>query len=183
MSDRLHSRLRCVRLISLLTLQGVFVAVPVSAACYNTPRAAVDALERNYPVSSTLEKSGYRVTKIQSDIVLGQKWAMIANCGHPEWSASALPVKGLGSLRETQRPETLLSDSVRTSALVHAGDIVQLWRQGSFTRIEVAGVSEERGGLGKVIRVRLLRSNTDDQSTSAQFSGIVRGSSSVEIQP
>lgn len=182
MSKRLRSRLRYVRLISFVALQGIFVAVPVPAACYNTPRAAVDALETN-SVSSTSEKNGYRVKKIQSDPVLGQRWAMIANCGHPEWSINALPVKGMGLLKAPQGPESLLSDNVKTSPLVHAGDIVRLWRQESLTRIEAAGVSEESGGLGKTIRVRLLRSDTDDQSIPAQFSGIVRGSLSVEIQP
>lgn len=183
MSKRLRLRLRCVSSISLLTLQGICIPVPVPAACYNTPRAAVDALETNYSVTSNSEKSGYRVTKIQSDPVLGHRWAMIANCGHPEWSAFALPVKGIDSLKETQEPETFLSDRVKASPLIHAGDIVRLWRQDSLTRIEVAGVSEESGGLGKTIRVRRLRSNTDDQSTPEEFSGIVRGPLNVEIQP
>jgi hypothetical protein len=44
-------------------------------------------------------------------------------------------------------------------------------------------VSEESGGLGKTIRVRLLRRNADDQVIQERFSGIVRGPSDVEMQP
>jgi hypothetical protein len=67
--------------------------------------------------------------------------------------------------------------------VVHAGDIVRLWKQEDLLRIEVAGVSEETGGLGKIIRVRLLRRNADDQAIQERFSGIVRGPSDVEMQP
>jgi flagella basal body P-ring formation protein FlgA len=67
--------------------------------------------------------------------------------------------------------------------VVHAGDIVRLWRQEELLRIEVVGVSQESGGLGKAIRVRLLRQNTDNQAIQEQLSGIVRGPSDVEMQP
>jgi flagella basal body P-ring formation protein FlgA len=73
--------------------------------------------------------------------------------------------------------------SVRSIPVVHAGDIVRLWKQEDILRIEVAGVSEESGGLGKTIRVRLLRQNTDSQVIPEQFFGIVRGPSDVEMQP
>ena len=60
-----------------------------------------------------------------------------------------------------------MGEGAKTAPVVRAGDIVRLWRQESSLRIEVAGVSEESGGLGKTIRVRLLRRNTDDQSMPA----------------
>jgi hypothetical protein len=184
MSDSLGSQLRFLVLISLLMLWGIFVAIPAPAACYNTPRAAVDALEANSSVSSTSEKSGYRVTKIQSDRVLGQRWAMIASCGHPEWSAFALPANEVSSLKESPKgAERLSSDSAKTASAIHAGDVVQLWKQETLSRIEVAGVSEESGAVGEIIRVRLLRSAANDQSIPEQFSGVVRGPSNVEIQP
>jgi hypothetical protein len=44
-------------------------------------------------------------------------------------------------------------------------------------------VSEESGGLGKTIRVRLLHRGTDDQSIRQKFSGVVRGPANVEMQP
>jgi hypothetical protein len=61
--------------------------------------------------------------------------------------------------------------------------MVQLWRRESLLRIEVVGISEESGGLGKTIRVRLLPRNTDDQAVPEQVSGVVRGPSNVEMQP
>jgi hypothetical protein len=183
MSYSLRSQLRYAGVISLLIFQEIGIAVPVQASCYNTPHTAIDALQTNSSVSLTSENSGYRVTKIQSDPVLGQTWAMIASCSHPEWPALALPANGINSLKTSQGVEQPLSDSIKTSLVIHAGDIVRLWKQESLTRIEVAGVSEESGGLGKTIRVRLLRSNLDDQSIPEQFSGVVRGPSNVEIQP
>jgi flagella basal body P-ring formation protein FlgA len=73
--------------------------------------------------------------------------------------------------------------SVGAIAVVHAGDIVRLWRQEDLLRIEVAGVSEESGSLGQTIRVRLLRRDAENQTIQEQFSGIVRGQSDVEMQP
>jgi flagella basal body P-ring formation protein FlgA len=108
---------------------------------------------------------------------------MIVSCGHPEWPAFAFPANGAISIKTLQEGDRSLTESVKTAPVVRAGDIVRLWRQESLLRIEVAGVSEESGGLGNTIRVRLLRRNPDDQSIPEQFSGVVRGPSNVEIQP
>jgi hypothetical protein len=108
---------------------------------------------------------------------------MIVRCGHPEWPVVALPAIGASSLALPQVTERSASDTLSTVPIVRAGDIVRLWRQERLLRIEVAGVSEESGGLGKVIRVRLLHKNTDDQSIPEQFSGIIRGPLDVEMQP
>jgi flagella basal body P-ring formation protein FlgA len=89
-------------------------------------------------------------------------------------------VSSLDRTQETKRP---LIEGTKTSPVVHVGDLVRLWKQESLLRIEVAGVSEESGSVGKTIRVRLLRSNMDGQTTTEQFSGVVRGPSDVEIQP
>jgi hypothetical protein len=182
MSNSLRSQLRYVGVISLLILQ-IFVVNSARAICYSTPRAAFDAVVTSSSLSPASESRGYRVTKIQSDPVLGQRWAIIVSCGHPERPAFALPANGATSIKTLQERSRSLTESVQTVPIVHAGDIVRLWRQESLLRIEVAGVSEESGGLGNTIRVRLLHGNTDDQSTPEQFSGVVRGPSNVEIQP
>jgi hypothetical protein len=182
MNSRLHLQLRYVRLIFLFAFPGTFVATLTQAACYKTPRTAIDALKTNSSVSSTSESSGYRVTRLQSDPVLGQRWAMIANCSHPEWPGFALPANDLSSLEATQETKRPLIESDKASPVVRVGDLVRLWKQESLLRIEVAGVSEESGSVGKTVRVRLLRSNTDGQSTPEQFFGVVRGPSDVEIQ-
>jgi hypothetical protein len=179
----MSNSLRYVEVMSLLILQGVFVVNSASAVCYATPRAAFDAVVTSSSLSPTLENSGYRVTRIQSDPVLGLRWAMIVSCGHPEWPALALPAKGAISTKASQEVDRSLTESVKTAPVIRAGDIVRLWRQESLLRIEVAGVSEESGGLGNTIRVRLLNGNTDNQLIPEQFSGVVRGPSNVEIQP
>jgi hypothetical protein len=107
---------------------------------------------------------------------------MIARCGHPEWPLVALPANGASSVALTQEMKRSVSDGLNKTPVVRAGDIVRLWRQENFLRIEVAGVSEESGGLGKTIRVRLLHRNTDDQSIPERYLGIIRGPLDVEMQ-
>jgi len=141
---------------------------------------AVEAFVATSPIPSPLNNEGYQVTGISSDSVLGRRWATIANCSHPEWPVFAVPASGAVPPAETQRP---LTDKGGRTALVRAGDIVRLWKQESLLRIEIAGVSEENGGLGKTIRVRLLRRNGDGQSIPEQYSGVVRGPSDVEMRP
>jgi hypothetical protein len=173
---------RCVGVVSLFTLQGISMASSSRAVCYSTPRKAIDALG-NSSYSSALKDDGYRVIKIESDRVLGLRWAMIARCGHPEWPLVALPANGASSVALTQETERSVSDGLSTTPVVRAGDIVRLWRRESLLRIEVTGVSEESGCLGKTIRVRLLHRNTDDQFIPEQFLGVIRGPLDVEMQP
>jgi hypothetical protein len=177
------SWLRCVCIVSSFALQGMSMANSSRAACYSTPRTAIDAFVTHSSFSPTLENDGYQVARIQSDQVLGRRWAMIARCGHPEWPVFALPANGVGSVAPPQTKERFVTEDFRTAPVVRAGDIVRLWRQEGILRIEVTGVSEENGGLGKTIRVRLLRRNTDDQSIPKQFSGVIRGPLDVEMQP
>ena len=174
---------RCIAIFSLFTLQGICMTGSSRAACYSTPRRAIDALVADSSLSPALNKNGYRVARIELDPVLGQRWAMISRCDHPEWPVFALPANGAGSLASPREMEGAVTSGFRTAPVVRAGDVVRLWRQEGVLRIEVAGVSEESGGLGKTIRVRLLRRNTDDQSIPKQFSGVIRGPLDVEMQP
>jgi Chaperone for flagella basal body P-ring formation len=180
MSNSLYSRLRDIGLISLLTHHGIFAVIRAQASCHSTPRTAIDAVATKPPSSPALESSGYRVTSVQLDSVLGGKWAVIANCGHPEWPALALPTNGAIQPQELGRS---LTEVVRAAPVVRAGELVRLWRQESLLRIEVDGISEESGALGTTVRVRLLRKNLDDQSKPQQFTGVVRGPSDVEMLP
>jgi Chaperone for flagella basal body P-ring formation len=183
MNNSLYSRFGYGGLISLLTLCGILTTLSAQAACYKTPRSAIDSLQANSSVSVVSESSGYRVTGMQSDPVLGQRWVMISNCSHPEWPAVALQAIGTTSLKMPIEGNRSLIENVRQTPVIRAGDIVRLWRQEELLRIEVAGVSEESANLGQTVRVRLLRGNTDDQSIPEQFSGVVRGPSNVEILP
>ena len=168
--------------IAALNVGAVAATAAAQTACYSTPSAALDSFKANSSLLPVRQGAGYRVTGIQSDTVLRRTWAMVANCGHTEWPVLAIELSGPDLPASSHGRETSVG-TLRSVPLVHAGDVVQLWKQEDSLRIEVAGVSEESGSLGKRVRVRLLRRNADDQRAQEQFSGIVRGPSDVEIQP
>jgi hypothetical protein len=176
-------RLRYAGIAALLVAQGMSMLSSSRAECYTTPRTALDALVANSSFSTTLRNDGYRVTRIESDRVLGRRWAMVARCGHSEWPVFALPANGESLPTSPKEAKRSVSENLETVPVIRAGDVVRLWRQENLLRIEVAGVSEESGGLGKTIRVRLLHRGTDDQSIRQKFSGVVRGPANVEMQP
>ncbi|WP_433964759.1 flagella basal body P-ring formation protein FlgA [Tunturiibacter gelidiferens] len=161
-------------------VHGIWFANTALAICYKTP---IDAIAGDVGSSSysILKDGGYRVARIQSDPVLQQSWAMIIHCGHPGWPAVALPLHD--SILPIQLREQESPNNIPASVVIRTGEIVRLWRQERSLRIEVAGISEGNGGLGDLIKVRLLRRSTDDQTTAEQFSGIVRGRSDVEMKP
>lgn len=183
MSDSLYLRFGCGGLFSLLALLGTFTNLSVQAACFKTPRSAIDSLQANSSISAASNNSGYRVAGVQSDPVLGQRWAMIINCSHPEWPLVALQATGAILIATPFERKHSSMNNVKQTPVIYAGDIVRLWRQEELLRIEVAGVAEENAGVGQRVRVRLLRRNTDDQSIQEQFAGVVRGPSNVEILP
>jgi hypothetical protein len=144
-------------------------------SCYSTAQLAIDPVIAG--TSSPLSKSGYRLSRIQSDPALGKRWAMIVSCDHPEWPAFALPLESSSPLKT---PKGISTREIPSTPVVHAGDIVRLWRYDRLLRIEVTGVSEESGGFGKKIRVRLVQR---DSGAPQQLLGLVRGPSNVEIEP
>ena len=170
-----------IGLISLLVFSIAFVGSFAKANCSNPPNSTIDTVHISSLLPSTLANIGYRVTNIRSDSVLGQTWATISNCSRPDWPEFALPVSGKGWTSKSQEaPPPSIHDA--KGHVIHAGEIVQLWKQETSLRIETLGVSEENGGLGETIRVRLLRRSTGGQSGPEDLSGVVRGPSNVEIQ-
>lgn len=165
------------RLLSLLVLMAGFdgfaraVTYPPTS-CVSLAEIAAGSLSSS-DLSSLVAKGGsYRVSEIRWDSVLGQRWAIVASCEHPEQ-----PVFGV--LTRAAIAEKPLSRGKDDSApVVHAGEIVRLWRQEDNLRIEVTAMSEENGGLGKAIRVRLIGAD----SAERQFIGIVRGVADVEMR-
>jgi hypothetical protein len=181
-----HSRREYGLWIVILSACSISSTCSGQGACYSTPRAAIDSAKAGSRISSTSKDAGYRVKSIQSDVVLGQRWAFVSSCDHPEWPALALQMYEASPLPLLPSPpqiKQVIREGFSAIPLVHAGDLVRLWKQEDFLRIEIAGVSEESGGLGTKVRVRLLHRNTDDQSIHEQFSGIIRGPSDVEMQP
>jgi predicted secreted hydrolase len=171
--------------IALMGLQGAVSTAVAHADCVKTPSAAIQSNRAGVISSVSSDGKGYRVTGVRWDPILNQRWATVASCDHPEWPEFSLRTGGesVASRQAVERIREEDSSIVAAVAVVRAGDIVHLWWKEALLRIEVAGVAEESGGLGRSIRVRLLRRNTDDQSTEEQFIGIVRGRADVEMQP
>ena len=166
--------------IFALGMHGATAIGSAQTTCYSSPSVAIESLKVAPSPLSVLKDAGYRVIGIQSDPILGQRWAIVANCAHSEWPDLAIQT---GILAEIAPLQTYQRPTVSSVPLVHVGDIVRLWKQEDLLQIEVAGVSEESGGLGETIRVRLLPRNPDGQWIPERFSGIVRGPSDVEMQP
>jgi hypothetical protein len=127
-----------------------------------------------------LQEDGYRVQSMRYDPVLDRNWAVIAICGHPERPTFVVPVDSpaadhseLGS-----RGNAVIRD--QKAAIVHAGDLVQAWRQEPNLRLEVAGRAEESGIIGSHVRVRVLHSGFES-GQPLTVTGIVRGPGNVEI--
>ena len=133
-------------------------------------------------VATASPKIGYRVASVRWDSLMGQRWAKLVSCAHPEQPALAMlmaPIKQDGppsAAASTTRPLTT------ASPVVHAGDLVRLWSQEGNLRIEVSGVAEASGALGTVVRVRLLNSGLDGQYQQQTLQGVVRGARDVEMQ-
>lgn len=183
MGNNLNSWVRTILCwIAVMSLAG---SIPVAFAqtdCARSPAAAVKLFRAVSSNAASAEGVGYRVTEMHWDPLLRQNWARVANCEHPEWPEVSLRVEAMkkvsGHLIDRTGPE--ISPFV---AVIHAGDVVRLWRREDLLRIEVTGVAEESGGVGKKIRVRLLRRSADSQAKEEQFTGIVRGPSDVEMLP
>jgi Chaperone for flagella basal body P-ring formation len=177
----LSLRCRLVSTIVVAVLHGLIFSSAAHGICYSTPDAAMGAINSSADSSLSLAEYGYRVIRIETDPILHQRWATIGRCGHPEWPSVALLMQGPNPLT----PVGGRADGgfARGVPVVRAGETVQLWRQEELLRIEVAGVSEDNGGVGSIIRVRLLHGNPDEPAAHAEFTGVVRGASSVEIQP
>ncbi|MEO8736552.1 MAG: flagella basal body P-ring formation protein FlgA [Edaphobacter sp.] len=166
--------------IAALSVQGAASTALAQIVCARTPAAAVKSIgTESLPMP---EGKGYRVTSVHWDPVMRQNWATIANCEHPEWPEASLRVGETNGALSRSVIQVSEEHSPKLP-IIRAGDIVRLWRQEDLLRIEVTGVAEESGSVGKTIRVRLLRRNTDDQSQEEQYTGIVRGPSDVEMLP
>jgi Chaperone for flagella basal body P-ring formation len=182
MSNHSYLPFRCFGIVSLLVLQLMVAAASARAACYTTPRIAINAVLSTSAPPEVSTIAGFQVTKIESDQVLGHRWATLITCGHPDWPAFAVPVSSSESLIVSRGAQQPVIQDVRAASVVRAGQSVLLWRQEDSLRIEIVGIAEENGGLGKRIRVRLVHTS-GDPSTLQQLAGIVRGPSNVEIQP
>jgi Chaperone for flagella basal body P-ring formation len=134
-------------------------------------------------IAGDRDVSAYRVSSIQSDPVLGKRWAMLISCEHSEWPAVALPIDNSAPFHWPQCPQWASSHDTQSKPMVHIGEAIRAWKHENLLRIEVAGVAEEDGGLGQKVRVRIQRPALSNASPPEHLSGTVRGPGNVEIQP
>ena len=153
---------------------GFAVAATYPATpCVSLPEIATAGALHSSALSPLAARGGsYRVSEVRWDAVLGQRWAIVASCEHPEQPAFAvLADAAIGGEPAYQRNDD-------SAPVVRAGDVVRLWMQEEKLRIEMTAMSEESGGLGKEIRLRAMGTNSVEQ----QFVGIVRGVGDVEMR-
>lgn len=173
---------RCVWCLSVVLLGWAALGDTASAMCYPTPRSAVDAIATNHLADEAAGNRGYRVAKIQQDSVLGSRWAFISSCAHPEWPELVLSAPGAPLIPSSGVAKRSFMGSSESPVVVHPGDIVRLWKEEGVLRIDVAGVSEESGGVGKTIKVRLLPVKSESPTSPEELLGVIRGPLNVEIQ-
>jgi hypothetical protein len=151
-----------------------------NSVCARTPELALKATSAHGGVKNTSGEDGYRIKAVRWDPLLSQHWAMIESCQHPERPVVALPLsefapKSISALAHRGDQSAPLPFPV-----IHAGDLVQMWRQEQDLRIEIAGRAEESAAIGSRVRIRLLRSGFEF-GTEQIVTGIVRGPGDVEI--
>lgn len=175
------SLLFILRSVSLcLALLACVPALAFDIGCARTPQLAVRMTRAIATERMPLQADGYRVQSMRYDPVLDRHWAVIAICGHPERSTFVVPVDSPAADRSEKGLRGNAVIRYQKAAVVHAGDLVQAWRQEPNLRLEVAGRAEESGIIGSHVRVRVLRSGFES-GQPLTVTGIVRGPGNVEI--
>jgi hypothetical protein len=165
-----------VRLLSLFVamagLSGFAIAATYPATpCVSFAEITAESFHTSGLSAMAARGGSYRVSEVRWDPLLGQRWAVVTSCEHPEQPAFAvLTEETIAGKTPSQRKDDGIS-------MVRAGDVVCLWKQEDNLRIEMTAISKESGGLGKAIRLRLLGVDSAEQ----QFIGIVRGVAEVEM--
>lgn len=163
---------------------AIFALIAAAATCGanadegGTQTGGVSAA-RNEQVSPAHCDGSVLVTSVRWDPVLHRRWEMVVPCGHPDWPASELPAHGMSASMKAQARTA--AQSVTPPLVVRAGDVVQLWSQQGSLRIEAAGIAEQGGSVGQIVRVRLAPRRTLGQQVEEQFRGVIRGPRNVEM--
>ena len=127
------------------------------------------------------DATGRQTVARRWDVVLGHEWEMVRDCRHPEWPAHALAVKELLPITARTPASTAAPVAVPAPFIVHAGDIVTLWRQAAFLRIEMTGTAEQAARAGERVAVRVNRNRDDGAQTVEHIEGTVRAAGNVEM--
>lgn len=206
----MHSKHWGVGIVSAV-LAGVGMAQTVAQGngCASTPAGAIE-LARVGQVGGAAAAQGYRVESVRWDAVQRRTWAVIRSCDHAERPTLAMPAdlphaaagpNGavglvaadgliLASSPVAAAPAPVLSVSAQIAQgntalpVVHAGDVVRLWRADVQAHIELMATAEENGAMGTKVRLRLLTpKDSDGQYAPPKYlAGIVRGPADVEME-
>ena len=170
---------------TVLVWMAVWIAgiLAVSIAQASCVEGRAHAAKSEQGGQSAADKAGFRVISMHWDPVLRRRWALVGVCEHPDWPAVAMPMSALESEPHTTQSQEVHQAALQTEPVVRAGDAVQLWSRQNDLRIEAAAIAEQSGGLGQIVRVRLMQRKTLGQQVEEEFSGIVRGPHDVEMQP
>lgn len=161
-------------------IAGILAVSIAQASCL---KEAAHAVQSEDGGQSAADKAGLHVISMHWDPVLRRRWAVVGVCDHPDWPAVVMPMSDLESESHTTQSREVHQDALQAEPVVRAGDAVQLWSKQGDLRIEAAAIAEQSGGLGRIVRVRLMQRKTLGQQVEEEFSGIVRGPRDVEMQP
>lgn len=205
-----------IQLAGLLLL--IFVAMGAQASpCATTPEAAVAGWFQQQESTPGTGRdvdpnasAGYAVERIMVDSSLGNRWAIVMDCLHPERPVLAVALPAEQSSARTSRMHPTISPagppprsslviavphpaaahitvpprkvvlSSDTPMLVRAGDPVVLWNREPQLLLEVAAIALEYGHAGQVIHLRRTGQLATPTTT---LTGVVRAAGSVELMP
>ncbi len=176
---------------------GIVSAVPAGAGwgqvvpqtgCASTPAAAIEAARAGLIAAS--QGTGFRVESVRWDAAQRQTWAVIRSCDHAERPALVMlaDLPHGASVAQPGSAALPLSAQIAQSntavAVVHAGEVVRLWRADTQAHIELVATAEENGVVGAKVRLRLMTpKDADGQYAPPRYlAGIVRGPADVEME-
>jgi Chaperone for flagella basal body P-ring formation len=131
---------------------------------------------------STCDASGKQAVARRWDVVLGHEWEMVRDCRHPEWPVRAQLVKSEAASVAVKPVASVVMVASQEPIVVHAGDVVTLWQQAAFVRIEMSGVAERAARSGERIDVRVTHTTAEGGLSVERFSGTVRAPGNVEME-
>ena len=129
---------------------------------------------------------GSRMVAVKRDAVKDLHWAVMVDCAHPEWPAKLVPLAGKDVVAVSAQTAAVIKAPAAVvnegaSLVVRAGETVRVWSNNGMVKMEMTGVAQESGGVGKRIRVRMLRQGMESIATEKVVTGLVAGLGSVEM--
>jgi Chaperone for flagella basal body P-ring formation len=123
------------------------------------------------------------VVTVKRDAVRDLQWAVVVDCEHPERPARLVPAVGKDVV-----PVRVVAAAVPVAVVkeiaplvVRAGETVRVWSNDGVVKMDTTGVAQESGGVGKRIRVRMLRQGMESTEVERFVTGVVAGPGSVEM--